>query len=566
MRIPNYTKGLVIRRATPDSVDLGQISAAGDIASGITQVADIGVQVGQRIKQSNDLSAVNGAVIKKQKDDIEFDNTFRQENQDNPIGYAERASDVMKTRTDNFANTLENEEQRSAFKSSAERLNLQNHESNIRWENKRATEMFANRAEQSADDLATMAYDGTVPLAELNKNLAATSMTLGDVYAKDEIEKFLFQKNRAITKSFMNGQIDRNPEEAKRLLDSKEHNQSLGAQNVDQLNDKVNRELEQRKKEKLQALQKARTQFVDDPAQLAVDRGAQSPQAIVDTQIALGVQPDNLSVVPNSQASFAAHNLNGVNNSDNLIKQLDQVRESYGDRYYSMAMNDLKKAGLSEQATFLAQMNPLQDKQLMDATFAMAKDGDVIKKKATSRDGITVAKIEDQVAANIADSMEAIAFENPRGEAQTAAMQENMVNIATFFIAQGQDIDSATSLATEWFNRKTPLGEINDKQFRIPEGFDANILEPALERALEETEFLGGSFENSVLKREGRFILHPDEDKYYLKNGINAIVQDKNGDVMFFPIVDVLEERKAVLEERQKKLTQQQLKKLQGED
>lgn len=307
--------------------------------------------------------------------------------------------------------------------------------------------------------------------------------------------------------------------------------------------------------------------FTEDPAQLAIESGALANdiEGVIEMQRNLGVAEGNISVIPKEQAAFTVNQMNGIIDSDTMINALAEIEQIYGSENYSLAMKDIKKAGLSDQHAFIAMMNPKEDKQLMDAAFVMGVEGADIRKKATMKQGITVSKIEERIAENIADSMEAIALENPAGEAQTAVMQANMVDMALYFTSQGQNIDAATVLATEWMNNKTPLGDVNGKKFRVAEGFTADELEPALEQALQEKVFIGTAFENNVIKREARFVLHPDGDKYYIKNGINTVVQDESG-VVYFPIFDVLEAKQQQQQKRREAVTQQQLEKLQGRD
>lgn len=381
----------------------------------------------------------------------------------------------------------------------------------------------------------------------------------------DERATFARNSNNDLYAARVSAEINANPQFAKQLMASEDFQENIESRTFESLNVKADREIIRRQTQVLKADQERVKLFTEDPAKLAVLDGAKTPDDIVATQIALGVREGNISVIPNAAAGFIANQLNGVTNADDMISELRDIRQEYGENY-DIAMKDVKKGGLSDQLSFIAMMDPELDKQIMDASFAMGQDGADIKKKATARDGVTISKIEDKVTENILDAMEAIAFENPAGEAQTASMLANMVGIATFFVSQGQDIDSATELATGWFNNKTPVGDVNGKQFRIADGYTADGLEIALEDALDKAEFLGGKFENNAIKREGRFVLHPDGQKYYLKNGINAVVQDKDGEVMFFPVVQIMTERQEKLRKRRAKLTQEQLEKLQGKD
>ena len=561
MRIPNYTKGLVVRRDVANNVDLGQIAAAGAIAGGAANVLDVGTQVAQKIKQSNDMSAVNTAVIEDQKNDVEFNNTFRQENQDDPIGYANKAAELRKARTTAVAGNLQNEDQREAFNLTAERQNIRSYQSDISWENKRSIQKLTNDAERNVGNLTTMAASGEIPLKDLRDNLGSTAMSMGGVLAKDQIEKVIYQGNQAITKSWMNGQIDRNPYEAKKLMDSQEYNQSLGAQNTEVLNNKVDREIKYRRKAQAAAEKKAQTQFIENPAQLAVDKGAQSPQAIVDTQIALGVQTNNLSVIPNAEAKSLVNKLNGINRSDELISEMNALKEEYGDRYYSMAMGDLKEHGLSSEKAFIALMNPQTDKLIMDAAFNMGAKGAEFKKIAKDRD-VDLPQLSRDVEEAIQDTREVLAQEG-----QDVSSMSAFHDIALYFTSQGSSSTEAVKQATDWFMNDIKIGKIRDSlidggdNFRVPTDYNVDEIEDALEIQIDNLGIFDlatrgtGKADLESLQENGRFVLGHDETYYWLKNASGEPVRENNAtNILKFDIIDILEqsENKSKKEQKQR--------------
>jgi len=552
MQIPNYTQGLVKERAVADTVNLGLIGAAGAVAKGVAEVADIGVQITKKIKETNDLTVVNSAVIKKQKDDLDFNAQSQKDNESNPIGYAGRQFDVMKKNTDDVAGTLENEEQKAAFKSTSEKYNLAQHERNINWENTRATQMFANRADVAAENIASLAYRGEIPIDELRRNISATAISLGSVYAPDQIAKFSQQKNSAMVQSYLDGQIDRDPYEAKNLLDSKQFDKDLG----DRLNssyDKVNAGIDRLESQTRVAEEKYRKDFIEDPAILAENAGISldNYQGKIEYQKNAGVADGNISIISNRRAAFIVNQLEGAKDSDQFIMQLNELRQDVGDDNYDMAMKDLKKAKLSDDLSLMVLMNPERDKRLMGASFEMAKDGDAITKKATARVGITTAKINDAVAEKLTETLDVLSSEG--GQSRTAKMQKSMASMATFFVAQGKEIDEAADMATSWMNSQVQTEEINGKLFRTPNIARPSDIADAMEDAINNTEFSNIPFENSFQKRTVRPVLANDEKRYYLLNEIGLPVTGKDKKVIQYDIVEILkarEEKRRILQDK----------------
>lgn len=231
MRVPNYTKALVLDRPVANQVDLSQISAAGATARGAAQLFDLGGQVTQKIKDTNDVTAVNSAVIRKKKDDIDYNAQTQKENEANPVGYAKRQAEATRERTQEYADTLENEDQKSSFLKQMETHNLAQHENNTQWEHRRSVEVFAAKAEEAARDLVPIAYESKSPkeFAEVLKDLDSTTAGMAASHSPEERAKFHYQESGKLINSFMAGQIERNPREAKKILADEQYAGMLDA-------------------------------------------------------------------------------------------------------------------------------------------------------------------------------------------------------------------------------------------------------------------------------------------------------------------------------------------------
>lgn len=543
--IPNYTKGLVLKRETAQLTNFSQIEAAQAPFEAAAQVVDVGVQIGQKIKETQDMTAVNEAVIRRQKEDIDFRSEFQKSRTDKPLGYAKDIQEQYKARDKAIMESLPSEEARQAYQLSAERLNLQHYENDVSWETKQFATVSIDKAKSAVDDLAVMAYRG-VPLDEIKKQRQATTMTLQGVLSPDELKKFDAQAEATYTKSYIDGIIESNPAQAKRELDSKKYDSVLDVDSLQSLTNKADKEIERIRKEAIQLQEKRSKLLVEDPAELAVMDGARTPEDIVARQQTYGVVGSNVSVLPKKDAQRLVNDFNGIKSSDEMIRALGELRSQYPDDYYNIALKDLKKNGLSEDMTFIAMMNPSADKQIMDATFAMAKEGKNYKDLSKAR-GIADRDITEGVEDRIEDIRDVFLNEG----AAVSNLNQKLESIATYFTAQGMDVKSATQLATDWFVNKSAMGSVNGKNFRVPLEYKPDDVEDALDLVMdsikpEDINTIGtGEFSTAALKRGSRFVLSPDESYYYLKNQVGTPVLKKNSsEILKFPIIDILENLK----------------------
>jgi len=238
MRIPNYTKGLVLERATPNQVNLGQIEAAGAEFGGAAQLLDLGGQVRKQMEVTNSRVAANSGIISKKTNDIEARQGLQEKWQDSPIGYAKAAQDLYKERDEAILESLPDDAARRDYKLEASKVNLLHFQNDTTWEVTRSAEVSTNKADQSIRDLETMAFRGT-PLEELKRDRQETTFSLGGVLAQDQLVKFDEKAEQRIVTASIEGLIDRNPYEAKEVLDSREYDSALGVDKLSSLTTKA---------------------------------------------------------------------------------------------------------------------------------------------------------------------------------------------------------------------------------------------------------------------------------------------------------------------------------------
>ncbi len=562
MQIPQYTTGLVLKREVADTFNPGSIAGAGMDAKAVSQVADVGMEVAGQIKHTNDLTSVNAAIIQRKMQDLDLQEQSRKENQGDPIGYAKKIQPEYAKMDDTIAQSLPSAEAKAAYTKHAGELNVKNYEEDLHWENKRSTEMFANKADQSISDLETLAYRGT-PLDQLKNDRQATTLSLGAVLAPDQIMKFDKNAEERITNSYMRGQIDSNPYQAKKLLDSKQYDSALGADKLNTLYDQTNSKIKALENQAAQAEEDQRRNFLKDPALWQINRGtsADDYQGLVSGQKLGGVTEGNLSVFPEDKAAFMVNQLQGSKNSEDVVSFFNNVEKTVGKENFKYALNDLKKAKLSDNFAMMALMDPTQNRSQMDAAIAMgSKDREDIVKKATSVPGNSVAKIEDAVSANFSNTADILASERPNGTAITAKMQKSMVDIATYYTAQGMPMEEAAKKASDWMVARIVPGKINHEQFRIPDTTSASDIEDALSNEISATKFSNNTFQNETLQKTARPVLTSDQSAYYLINKTGLPITDPDNKVVFYNVKDMLAKNKEKINAANKKAAEDTLK------
>lgn len=231
-RIPEYTRGIIKPRQTPNLVDFGAIQDAGATAKGVADVSGMAADVVNAHNRANEATAVNDAVIAKQKDDMEYLDQVRKQNESNPFGFAKRIEPDITKRDQERAKALPSEAARKAYFETSKRLNLGIYESNFSWENTRKTQIYASRVKSSVDNnnlLALRAGRDGMPLDEYLKNVDATTVASGGVFAPEQVMA-LNQDGRSQAAAFwIDGVNERNPFEAEKVLNSGKLDRQLGA-------------------------------------------------------------------------------------------------------------------------------------------------------------------------------------------------------------------------------------------------------------------------------------------------------------------------------------------------
>lgn len=245
--IPGYNQRIIRPRQVANIYNPQAIQNAGSFARGTADVAQTGMEVALKIQQANDVTAVNEAIIQKQRSDLDYLDQTRQDRNGNPFGFAKEMEPEIVKRDDEIMNNLPSSAAKKAFKETATRLNLQSYESNLNWENTRSTQIFAERIESSIDQnnlLMLRAGQEGAPIDDYLKNVDASTIAAGGVFAPEKLADINRTGRSEGLSYYIQGMAERDPYEAKKLLDSKKYDEDLGADRLSALYTVTDREIE----------------------------------------------------------------------------------------------------------------------------------------------------------------------------------------------------------------------------------------------------------------------------------------------------------------------------------
>jgi hypothetical protein len=246
-RIPEYTQNIIRQRAVPNTVNFQAIEDAGATMRGVAKITDAGAQLAIKIKEANDVTAVNDAVIAKQESDLEWLEEIKKQRQDNPFGFAKDIKPEFKKRDEEIIKNLPSSAAKRAFRDTSARLNLQNYQSAFNWENTRSTQIFASRIQNSIENnnllMLRAGKEGKDPEQYL-KNVDAATVAAGGVFAADKLADINQAGRGEGLKYYLQGMVDTNPQKVKEILDSKKYDDALGAEGVMSMYNKADAEIE----------------------------------------------------------------------------------------------------------------------------------------------------------------------------------------------------------------------------------------------------------------------------------------------------------------------------------
>ena len=315
-----------------------------------------------------------------------------------------------------------------------------------------------------------------------------------------------------------------------------------------------------------------RKTFMEDTALFAVKYGGAKPgdyDSIIEAQRHNKVAEGNISILTKADAAFKNNQLNGIQDTDQMISQLGEMAKAYpSPEVFDIVMRDLKKAGMSELVESTILMDPTRNRNVVDAAFQMAFNG-----KAHSADsvamGFTTSKIREAVEVKISDVRDMISEEG----GDIAGVGRQMEAIATYFTSKGKNLTDSVKLATDWFIDSAPAVSGNWYKTRVSGKDNVESIQNGLEIALDNLSVENasvrvgtGAFSVGNIKRTSRFVFDEHTDTYFLKHETGGAVANKQGKPVSFTITEVLAMNRENITAKQQAAAQENLKKLQSGD
>ena len=567
--VPNYTKGIIRERVTPQLTDLSRIESADDTFRGAAEGFDIISETASRIKLADDKSKVSQALADAQRQDIEQEGELRKQWQDDPVGFA-REREAFRTKRDADIIKGLSAEAAQMYQANIQAYNLRQFESDTSWENTTTIKNTVNRADAVVDNLAVMGYEG-VPLDELAQHRANLLDSLSETLSPEQLSNYAKNIDKRTFGGVIKGLIANDPYEARAVLKSGVYNENFTPDELTTFNNTVDVKIDRIERESLTQQNELLKARVSDTGKFAILQGATTPDEMIAVQKNAGVTDGNLSVLPNEVAKFEANTINGFSSSDEYIRYMQAKEQEFEGENFNIFLRDLKKNGMKQEVSYLPMMDVNQDKPVMDAMFAMTtKDQDY--KNIAKAQGIVINDISADVESAIAETRDLFLAEG----ADITGLNETLTDVAVYFQTKGNSRASSVELATEWLNNKVQVAEYSSsemgffdgRQVRVPLDYEPEIIGNSLTRAMnaitkDDVNITGatGEFSLNELKRTASFVLGPDNNYYYLKDQFGSpILKKGTNQILQFPIKDLLKDNEEAIKELERKRFEEALK------
>jgi hypothetical protein len=237
-RIPQYTTTVIRDRAVADTFNPQAIQYAGGLAGGAAELLQGASRMAMQYQRADEQTALNEAVISKQRQDMDFMDQVQKERIANPDNAAVDLEKQLKERDKELADKLPTPRAKRVFMDTAARINVQEYGQMKNWENTRKTQIYASRIEKSIEDnniLMLRAGREGLPIDDYLNNIDATTVAASGIFAPEKLQQ-INQSGRATGLSYyLQGVAEKNPAEAKRLLESKEFDDDLGADGLQKM-------------------------------------------------------------------------------------------------------------------------------------------------------------------------------------------------------------------------------------------------------------------------------------------------------------------------------------------
>lgn len=271
--IDRYAHTVIKQRAVPNTVNPQAIQDAGLMANATAAVTGMAAEYAQKVQDAANAAKLNNAVLSYQRDVIDASDKWRRDNMGNPTDFAQRFEDEAKKIGDKYLEQFSDAKVKEQFRSTMGRVNLQNYESNLSWQNQRHVTLAAEEIENAAQTNNAIAFrfgrEGG-SLDDVLKNADASTVAGATFLAPEAVQHaHETMRSGAVTNYFEGLLASGKTGEAKKLLDSKKYDDAFGADGLQRGYDLIERE-QKRQSAETQELIRDDISHVNDAAKMGL--------------------------------------------------------------------------------------------------------------------------------------------------------------------------------------------------------------------------------------------------------------------------------------------------------
>lgn len=232
MQINRYTREVIKARPVANQVDLSAIDRAGSGFRQAAEIADVANAYVERERQAINATKLNKSMLDYQKDLMLESERLQQENMATPEGFATMFEERSKEIARQYEESFSDRDVKRAFADNVGNIQLKYFNQNLNWQRDRNVTLAAERLEDAAQSINTMAFRGG-DINELFKEAEASAVAGSTFLAPEVVENQLETMKRGIVLSRLDGMVDKGQVgQAKALLDSKKYDDYLGAEGL----------------------------------------------------------------------------------------------------------------------------------------------------------------------------------------------------------------------------------------------------------------------------------------------------------------------------------------------
>ncbi len=275
-RVQRFDRNVLANEVQPAMIGLAG-STAGAVASVADTTANVLGTIAQAEKQVQEQTWLTEATVKLQTQMIDAQEAMQKDFSETPDGYSKKATEAYKKSVQGLMQGAPSRGAKLAFNKITGSMQADMYGKWRSWESNRKIEIYASSLDNSLQQLGTLAYRQADPgeLANLQNQVEMAMVGADGLLAPDVIGKTKQKAMESVAQNLWMGVNERNPYNARKLLDSKQLDSMLPPEKLAGLREKSQNEIERREREARQeaALRRAEQRDVLADVEAAMRAG-----------------------------------------------------------------------------------------------------------------------------------------------------------------------------------------------------------------------------------------------------------------------------------------------------